>query len=127
MTSIKRLQRRAHEAAVDKGWWDDCLMQGKYPHPLEISNKINLIHAEVSESTEELRKGHCCYEMYTDEGRPAGEDGEPEKPEGLVVELADAVIRIFDLCGKMGWDLEGAILAKMDYNKTRPHRHGKVL
>lgn len=103
-------------------------MQGGYPHPLEISNKINLIHAEASEATEELRKGIEFYELYTEDGYPISKEGELEKPEGLVVELADVVIRIFDLCGKMGWDLQGAILAKMDYNETRTRRHGnKVL
>ena len=48
-----------------------------------------------------------------------------EKPEGVAVELADAVIRIADLCGHLGIDLEAAIALKMDYNETRPFKHGK--
>ena len=47
------------------------------------------------------------------------------KPEGVSIELADAVIRIADLCGQMGIDLETAIILKMDYNKSRPFKHGK--
>jgi hypothetical protein len=47
------------------------------------------------------------------------------KPEGLVVELADAVIRCMDLCGALGLDLEEAIRAKHEYNLSRPYRHGK--
>lgn len=35
------------------------------------------------------------------------------------VELADAVIRIFDLAGGMGYDLAGALFEKLEYNKTR--------
>ena len=46
------------------------------------------------------------------------------KPEGELIELADAVIRIFDYAGAKGWDLEEAIKLKMTYNKTRSHRHG---
>ena len=48
-----------------------------------------------------------------------------KKPEGYAIELADAVIRIADLCGYMGIDLEAAIREKMAYNATRPHKHGK--
>ena len=35
------------------------------------------------------------------------------------VELADAVIRIADLCGHLELDLGGAIIEKINYNKTR--------
>jgi NTP pyrophosphatase (non-canonical NTP hydrolase) len=37
----------------------------------------------------------------------------------IEVELADAVIRIADLCGSMGLDLGGAITEKMEYNAKR--------
>ncbi len=43
----------------------------------------------------------------------------------MAVELADAVIRIADLCGHLGIDLEAAIDLKMAYNETRPFKHGK--
>ena len=48
-----------------------------------------------------------------------------EKPEGVAVELADAVIRIADLCGHLGIDLDAVIRLKMTYNEGRPHKHGK--
>jgi NTP pyrophosphatase (non-canonical NTP hydrolase) len=35
------------------------------------------------------------------------------------VELADALIRIFDYAGAFGYDLEGAYLEKRAYNKLR--------
>jgi hypothetical protein len=41
--------------------------------------------------------------------------------------LADALIRIFDLCGAHRWNLERAVLNKMAFNKTRPYRHGGKL
>ena len=40
-------------------------------------------------------------------------------------DMADAVIRIADLCGHLGIDLEAAIDLKMAYNETRPFKHGK--
>ena len=46
------------------------------------------------------------------------DDKLPNRPM-LEVELADAVIRIFDLCGALGFDMQGAIYEKLDFNKTR--------
>lgn len=40
-------------------------------------------------------------------------------------EIADAVIRILDLCGSCKIRLQDEVLAKMRTNETRPHRHGK--
>jgi hypothetical protein len=40
-------------------------------------------------------------------------------------EIADAVIRIFDLCGGLGIDLERHIMMKDMYNETRARLHGK--
>lgn len=44
---------------------------------------------------------------------------------GASFALADAVIRIADLCGHLGIDLEEVIEIKMAYNEGRPYKHGK--
>ncbi len=41
-------------------------------------------------------------------------------------ELADIVIRVADLAEGFGIDIEAEIMKKMEYNKTRPHKHGKI-
>ena len=41
-------------------------------------------------------------------------------------ELADTAIRLFDLCGGLGIDLEKQIEWKMSFNKTREKLHGKA-
>ncbi len=40
-------------------------------------------------------------------------------------EIADAVIRLLDLCGAMKIDIEKHIEMKLEYNRLRPFRHGK--
>lgn len=78
---------------------------------------IALIHSELSECLEEFISGHEATEIYYRE-----EDG---KPEGAAMELADAVIRCFDMAYVFGIDLEAAIKEKHEFNKTRPYLHGK--
>ena len=46
------------------------------------------------------------------------------KPEGVAVELCDAVMRIMDFLAFMGVDIEAVLVAKHEYNKGREYRHG---
>jgi len=52
---------------------------------------------------------------------------EGDKPVGFAVELADTLIRICDLAESAGIDLNAALKIKMNYNATRPWRHGGKL
>ena len=92
-----------HLTAVEKGWWEKDRNDGEC---------IALMHSELSEALEALRHGnpmdkHCL-----------GFDS-------LTVELADCIIRIFDYAGFKGLRLAEAIITKAEFNKTRPHKHGK--
>jgi NTP pyrophosphatase (non-canonical NTP hydrolase) len=78
---------------------------------LKKAEKIALIHSEVSECLEGVRK-------------PQDSDHIP----GFTLEeeeMADALIRIFDYCGGFGLRLAKATEAKLEFNRTRPHKHGK--
>lgn len=113
--SITTIASRCHETATKKGWWD------KHHDPLtptEIAAKIALVHSEVSEALEEVRRP---------EWPPPSESWispSDDKPLGFPTELADVVIRVFDLAVHMGIDIEKEIVRKMAYNETRLHRHG---
>lgn len=80
-----------------------------------ISEKLMLITGELSEAQEALRKN-------------AKDDKLPQH-DGLPVEIIDAVIRCQDLLGflakEFGYDIGQMYLDKVNYNATRPHKHGK--
>ena len=98
---INLLIKRSHDTAMVKGWWDDERNNGEL---------IALMHSELSEGLEALRtnaKSDKIKEFY-----------------GIEEELADILIRIFDMVGDRKYRLAQALLAKMEYNKSRPVMHG---
>lgn len=108
---INELQQKAFDTAREKGFWPD------YPvvPPISIVEKLALVHSEVSEAVESLRKREK-FVWYGDNG----------KPEGLASELADVIIRVADLAEACGIDLELMVEKKMEYNAGRPAMHGKA-
>ena len=93
-----------HETAIEKGFWD-----GKKDYD-KIGNKLALVHSEVTEILEAIRK---------DQGS-----------EKVVEEIADTIIRLLDLYAAMRNEefilhsLDDVLQNKMDKNKLRPSLHG---
>lgn len=102
---IKDLVAESHDRAVRKGWYSNG--------PRPIPELLCLIHSEISEALE-------CYRN----GEPHLHYDEKGKPLGLAIELADTIIRVADMCGALGIDLEHAIEIKNHWNELRPNRHG---
>lgn len=92
-----------HATAKEKGWWEKERNDGEV---------IALMHSELSEALEALRHGN------------PPDDKVPEFT-GVEAELADCIIRIMDMVPGRGWRVAEALIAKMEYNKGRPYKHGK--
>ena len=103
--SIKGLQDVCYAASLEAGWWND-LKTGEAHDPIALGpEKIALMHSELSEALEGLRKGQM-------------DDKLPHRPMAEV-ELADCIIRALDWAGAMGYDVGGAIVEKIEFNANR--------
>lgn len=95
---------RCHATSAAHGFWDNL--------PRNKGEMIALMHSELSEMLEAVRKpgpDHHCPEFTNEE-----------------VEAADLLIRLFDYCHGHGLRLPEAVEAKMLFNESRPHKHGKA-
>lgn len=118
---MRQLVEDAHLNASSKGFWDDC--KSYSDRVRTIPEKLALIHSEVSEALECYRDGDMDTTVNADKVLV---EGGPGKPEGFPSELADIIIRVFDLAGALQIDLQAEVELKMAYNATRRAKHGKV-
>ena len=98
---IKMLSAQINRWMSHQGFWTSR----------NVGEKLALMHSEISEAMEADRKG-----LHSD--HIAGFTGVEE-------EMADVVIRVLDFCHENDLRLAEAIEAKMRFNLSRPHMHGK--
>ena len=95
-----------HETAREKGFWE-----GEYSHD-KIGNKLALVHSEVTEVLEAIRKN--------------------QGSEKVVEEIADVIIRILDVYAAMRNEeavlhsLDEILENKINKNKERQRLHGNL-
>lgn len=104
--SLEQLANKIHKTAVEKGFWED----GNSMYV--VGTKIALIHSEVTELLEAIRK---------EQGALATAD-----------ESADILIRLLDLWPVMKElnlvteDLDDVVWRKTEKNASRPYKHGNL-
>ena len=95
-----------HEAAIEKGFWDGTINYDK------VGNKLALVHSEVTEVLEAIRKN--------------------KGSEEVVEEMADVIIRLLDIyaamrnSGDLIHSLDEVLENKININKKRPVLHGNL-
>ena len=98
------LAKKIHPTNVDKGFWGPPEIMDKYVA------KLCLIHSEVSEVMEALRKS--------------------QGPDKVTEEFSDILIRLYDLYGELvdageaDPNLYQVMLNKMEVNAARAPKHG---
>lgn len=133
--NIAALQELCGKNAQAGGWHEDRPndhgVGGETALRFWQMSKIMLMVSELSEGVEELRNGKGAAETYYPTLDAECESGvhklASHKPEGLPSELADTVIRVLDFCYTEKIDLQSIIQEKLDFNKTRGHKHGRVV
>jgi NTP pyrophosphatase (non-canonical NTP hydrolase) len=126
--------KRIHENAVIKGFWDK---------KRETGTLLMLCVSELSEAMEADRKDkHNMLKVFEDDLKFAQLNDENFDPndtnydwivnrfettikDTFEDELADTIIRLLDLCGSRGIDIEKHINLKLKYNYSRKQMHGK--
>lgn len=105
LNTLDEFVSECHNRSVSAGWWDELVDLTESQRILMFAAKISLIHSEVSEMLEGLRKG-----------RP---DDHLPQYSAEAVEAADIFIRLADYCGIRNIDLAEAVRQKMEYNAVR--------
>ena len=102
IVGLNECAKDCHEAAVKGGWWH--YSEGK-KKDRNVGELLCLIHSEISEAMEGARKGLM--------------DTHLKHKSMMEVELADAIIRIFDLAESKNFNLGQTIYEKLEYNRSR--------
>lgn len=122
--NLNELSKECHKAAVKKGFYNDYHQHyNKSIQSVFFAQRIALIHSELSEALEADRKNYyttsddLAWALSTNDESHLMQEHFPEKIKNTVEdELADTLIRIFDLCGF----LNGGNMASKANHLTTP-------
>lgn len=110
---LNELSEEIYQNNKEKGFWDN---------KRNVGEMLMLVTSELGEAMEAHRKGIFAnleaYEEFSENFEDAIKDTFED-------EIADSVIRLLDMCGGLGIDIDTHVRLKLEYNKTRERLHGK--
>lgn len=127
--TLNQLRDEAYQNSVEHGFHDSDRQVSETKVGLHalIAQRLALIHSEISEALEADRKERGAnLEAFDSSADSFSEKFKAHIKDSFEDELADAVIRILDLCGWMDIDIQRHVELKMQYNSCRERMHGKT-
>lgn len=116
---FNELAKEIHEGNAARGFWE-----GKR----KLTEVVMLTVCELAEAIEADRANKWATEQdilqYKNIETP--ERFKENIKDTVQDEIADAIIRLLDFSHKFNIDLDFHIKAKLDYNASRPYKHGKT-
>lgn len=112
---LNEMTKAIYEGNKAKGFWDN---------ERNVGETLMLVVTELAEAMEAHRKGNTAPPTLN-MPEVSRDNFEMFFKDTFEDEVADAVIRILDLCGGWGIDLEWHVREKVKYNAGRERLHGK--
>jgi NTP pyrophosphatase (non-canonical NTP hydrolase) len=116
---FNELAKEIHEGNASRGFWEG---------ERKLTEVVMLTVCELAEAIEADRAEKWATEQdilqYKNISTP--ERFKENIKDTVQDEIADAIIRLLDFSHKFNIDLDFHIKAKLDYNASRPYKHGKT-
>ena len=117
--NLNELSKNIYEGNKARGFWEK---------ERNLGEMLMLVVTELSEALEAHRSGKKCTHgdkvayFESDDMLQAFKQNIKDTFED---EIADAVIRLLDMCGGLDIDIDFHVRTKLMYNASRPYKHGK--
>ena len=117
--NLNNIAKNIYEGNKARGFWDD---------ERNVGETLMLVVTELAEALEAHRAGKRCTngdKVAYLESDDMTQTFKTNIKDTFEDEVADAVIRILDMCGGFDIDIDFHVSSKLMYNSTRPYKHGK--
>ena len=137
--NIKELIKEAHSNAIERGFYDcfacqgkkttggcsedgDCFSCSKHEDNCVLTICLNCNGSGIEPTIKKLVHDKLEEELLEFANSYPSETFDKDSEQS---EISDIILVLLAYCGQMNYNIEQAIIDKMKYNRTRPHKHGK--
>lgn len=115
---FNELAKDIYEGNAARGFWEG---------DRKLTEVVMLTVCELAEAIEadRAKKWASEQDILQYKNIPTPERFKENIKDTVQDEVADAIIRILDFAHKFGIDIDFHVKAKLEYNASRPYKHGK--